>query len=75
MDGKPQGLCAVYRRTLADRILALLDAGERRVTALLDAVHVRYLDAEELRGIDPELRSFRNVNTPDEYQAWLRSRG
>jgi len=73
LDGRPQGLCAVYRRGLADRMLLLLDAGERRVSALLDAVRVRYLDADELRRVDPELRSFRNLNTLEEYRAWVKS--
>ena len=27
----------------------------------------------ELFAVDPELRSFRNINTPADYQAWLRS--
>ena len=73
LDGKPQGLCAVYRRSLAKRIEAMLDTSERRVTALLEVVRVRYLDGAELRRVDPELRSFRNLNTPDEYQDWVTS--
>jgi molybdenum cofactor guanylyltransferase len=73
LDGQPQGLCAVYQRALVDRILVMLDAGERRVSALLDAVRIRYVDADELRRVDPELRSFRNLNTPEEYRAWVTS--
>ena len=73
LDGRVEGLCAVYRRTLAARIVALIDTGERRVTALLDQIRVRYIGADELRRVDPELRSFRNLNTPAEYQAWLSS--
>lgn len=72
-DAQPEGLCAVYRRSLGPRIEALLEAGERRVTALLDAVDVHYVGTEELRRVDPELRSFRNLNTPAEYRAWLES--
>jgi molybdopterin-guanine dinucleotide biosynthesis protein A len=73
LDGRPECLCAVYRNSLAARILTLLDAGERRVTALLDGVRVRYVEAAELRRVDPELRSFRNLNTEDEYQDWVTS--
>jgi hypothetical protein len=29
----------------------------------------------ELRRVDPELRSFRNLNTPDEYTDWITSLG
>jgi molybdopterin-guanine dinucleotide biosynthesis protein A len=73
LDATPEGLCAVYRANLAPRMLAMLDAGERRVTALLDGIRVRYIEAADLRPIDPELRSFRNLNTPDEYEAWVTS--
>ena len=71
VDAEPQGLCALYERALAPRIEGLLVAGERRVSRLLAASNVRYLSAEELRVVDPELRSFRNLNTPADYQAWL----
>jgi molybdopterin-guanine dinucleotide biosynthesis protein A len=71
IGGEPQGVCAVYDRALASRIDSLLAAGERRVKALLAASNVRYITPEELRAVDPELRSFRNINTPAEYEAWL----
>jgi molybdenum cofactor guanylyltransferase len=71
IDEEPQGVCALYDRALASRIDALLVAGERRVKGLLAASNVRYVTAEELRAVDPELRSFRNINTPADYQAWL----
>lgn len=70
---QPEALCAVYRRRLVPRIEGLLAAGEHRVTALLGESNVRYVDAAELRMVDPELRSFRNLNTPEEYRAWLDS--
>lgn len=72
-SARPEALCAVYRRDLIARIETLLDAGEHRVRALLEASRVRYVHAEELRAIDPGLRSLRNLNTPEEYQAWLDS--
>jgi molybdopterin-guanine dinucleotide biosynthesis protein A len=70
---RPEALCAVYQRDLVPRIDALLDAGEHRVRTLLEASRVHYVGAEELRAVDPELRSLRNLNTPQEYQAWLES--
>jgi molybdenum cofactor guanylyltransferase len=70
---RPEALCAVYRRRLVPRIEGLLAAGEHRVTALLGQSNVRYVEAAVLRGVDPELRSFRNLNTPPEYRAWLDS--
>ena len=74
VDGEPEGVCALYRRALAPSIEALLIAGERSVRSLLARCAVRYLTAQELGAVDPELRSFRNVNTPADYAAWLKTR-
>ena len=71
LGSEPQGVCAVYDRGLAPRIERLLAAGERRLKMLLAASKVRYVTPDELRPVDPELRSFRNINTPAEYRAWL----
>lgn len=73
LDSEPQGVCALYDRELASRIEGLLAAGERRVKMLLAASRVRYVTVEELRAVDPELRSFRNINTPADYEAWLKT--
>ena len=73
LDSEPQGVCALYDRVLASRIEDLLTAGERRVKMLLAASNVRYVTPEELRVVDPQLRSFRNINTPAEYEAWLKA--
>jgi molybdenum cofactor guanylyltransferase len=71
-DHEPEGVCALYVRELAPRIEALLAAGERSIKSLLDRSAVRYLGSSELRAVDPELRSFHNINTPADYEAWLR---
>jgi molybdopterin-guanine dinucleotide biosynthesis protein A len=39
---------------------------------LLDAVPTRVVTEAELADADPGLRSLRNVNTPEEYEAALR---
>ena len=73
IDSEPQGVCALYNRALAARIEGLLATGERRVKMLLAASNVRYVTPEELRAVDPELGSFRNINTPADYEAWLKT--
>jgi molybdenum cofactor guanylyltransferase len=73
VNREPEGVCALYARTLASRIEALLGAGERSVKTLLAASNVRYVGSEELLAVDPQLRSFRNINTPADYQAWLKT--
>jgi molybdopterin-guanine dinucleotide biosynthesis protein A len=73
-EREPEGVCAVYRRELAARIEALLLAGERSVKRLLATSRVRYVPATELKVVDPELGSFRNLNTPADYKAWIKTR-
>ncbi|HEX3630221.1 MAG TPA: molybdenum cofactor guanylyltransferase [Candidatus Dormibacteraeota bacterium] len=72
VDRDPEGVCAVYRRGLAPKVEALLRSGRRSVKSLLDEVDCRFVADEELRAVDPTLRSFRNLNTPAEYEAWVR---
>jgi molybdenum cofactor guanylyltransferase len=72
-EDQPEGVCALYVRGLAPRIGALLDAGDRSIKSLLDRSTVRYVASDELRAVDPGLRSFRNINTPADYEAWLRA--
>jgi molybdopterin-guanine dinucleotide biosynthesis protein A len=72
-DQEPEGVCALYRRELAPRIAALLESGERSIKRLLERSTVRYVASDELRTADPELRSFRNINTPADYEDWLRT--
>ncbi len=63
----PQVLCAVYSRVILPLIEERLRAGRRDPRSLLDVASVRYMDEAQLRGIDPQLRSFINVNTPRDY--------
>jgi molybdopterin-guanine dinucleotide biosynthesis protein A len=73
-DQEPEGACALYVRELAPHIEALLKAGQRSIKSLLDRSIVRYVASDELRAVDPQLRSFRNINTPADYENWLRTR-
>ena len=66
-DPQPEPLHAVYGRSCLPSIEAALRAGRRRAVSFLEDVNVCYLDEDMLRRLDPELRSFRNVNTPDEW--------
>lgn len=66
VHGVPQVLLAVYPRSLLPTIEERLHAGRRDPRSLLEAAPVRYIEEARLRAIDPELRSFVNVNTPEE---------
>ena len=71
-DGHYHPLAAVYRTRVADQVDRLLAADRLRPFFLFEAVSTRTLTADELRRVDPELKSLRNLNTPEDYEAVLR---
>lgn len=66
----PQPLCAVYRRNVGQPAETLLRTGGRSLHDLLAAPILRVCHVPEwtLRGWDPALQSFENINTPEEYE-------
>jgi molybdopterin-guanine dinucleotide biosynthesis protein A len=68
-------LAAVYRTRVEAAIRHLLASNRLRPFFLLEQVRAREIDVGELRGVDPELQSLRNTNTPEEYRAALRAAG
>lgn len=63
-DRGPEPLLAAYRRRVLPKVTRLLGAGERRMTALLDALTVETIPEAEWRRLDPSGASVRNVNWP-----------
>ena len=66
-----QPLHAVYRRSLLPRLHAQLARGQLRPVAVYDTVRTRRVDPQEIRQLDPQGHSFRNLNSPEDYQAAL----
>lgn len=66
-------LAGVYRVNLADRVASLLEQDRLRPLFLIEESNSREIDVEELRDVDPDLDSLRNMNTPQEYRAILES--
>lgn len=62
-------LHAAYRRTCLPAIEAAISAGERRIISFFPHVRVRYITSAEIVSIDPNLHSFRNINTSEEWRA------
>jgi molybdenum cofactor guanylyltransferase len=62
----PQVLLALYPRSIIPFIEERIDQGRRDPRSLLEIAPVQYIQEEQLRRIDPHLRSFINVNTPEE---------
>lgn len=66
-----QPLFAVYRRSVAPLLRQQLERGELRPIFLYDKVRTRKVPAAEMLPFDPEGLSFRNLNSPEEYQEAL----
>ncbi len=67
-DGFLEPLHAIYRRGLLPVMEAQILKQDRRIRGLFDHIHVRYVTEEEIVRFDPLKRSFRNINTPEEYK-------
>lgn len=69
--GLPEPLHAVYHCRTLPVIGDSLRNGERQVGRVLERIRVRYLSDEEIAHYDPRMRSFKNLNTPEEYKEAL----
>ena len=68
-------LSAVYRPVLADHARRLLAEDRRRPLFLLEETKSLRIHVDELRDVDPNLDSLRNVNTPEDYDGVLKLAG
>ena len=75
IDGFPHPLSAIYRRTVLPHVESLLAQDRLRPVFLFDAVSTRRVKPDEMRVADPELKTLRNLNTPDDYRAALADAG
>jgi molybdopterin-guanine dinucleotide biosynthesis protein A len=67
VDEYEQPLHALYHQRCLAAIEEQLAGGQRRVISFMPHVRTRYVAEEELRTVDPHLRSFFNANTPEEW--------
>jgi len=75
VDGFPHPLSAVYRRDTLPSVESLLERDQLRPVFLFDSVRTRRVQAEEMATADPELRTLRNLNTPEDYAKALADSG
>ena len=75
IDGFPHPLSAVYRRTTLPHVEALLAKDKLRPVFLYGAVPTRRVLPSEMRSVDPDLDTLRNLNTPEDYQDALARAG
>jgi molybdopterin-guanine dinucleotide biosynthesis protein A len=66
-DGRPRPLPMVLRRRPAEATAAqLIAAGERRLGALPEGLRSHVLDGTVWRALDPDARTMRDIDTPDD---------
>jgi molybdopterin-guanine dinucleotide biosynthesis protein A len=68
-------LAAVYSKTVLPHAERLLAEDRLRPVFLFEAADTRVIAEEELRDVDPELASLRNLNQPEDYQTALAEAG
>jgi molybdopterin-guanine dinucleotide biosynthesis protein A len=70
VGGSAQPLCAIYTRGAGQTAAALMQKGGRSLHELLATPKLRvcYVAEDTLRAWDPALRSFENINTPEDYE-------
>jgi len=66
--GYLEPLHAFYHRRLLPVIEERLRQDSRQIRGIYDEAHVHYVTETELDRYDPERRSFKNLNTPEEYK-------
>ncbi len=74
IDGFPHPLSAVYRRSTLPAVEALLAADRLRPVFLYEAVRTRRVRPDEITA-DRELKTLRNLNTPEDYRQALADAG
>lgn len=68
-------LAAVYRTSVLPRIEELLAADRLRPLFLFEQCKTREVAVDELLGVDPQLKSLRNINQPADYVSALQEAG
>lgn len=62
----PEPLHAVYNRSCLESIEDKIQRGQLKTISFYETVTVRYVERSEIIPLDPNGRSFSNINTPDE---------
>jgi molybdopterin-guanine dinucleotide biosynthesis protein A len=63
---KIEALHALYDKRCLPSIRGLIDSREFQAVKFFDRIRVRYVGEDEVRACDPHLRSFYNINSPQE---------
>lgn len=66
LDGRPEPTHAAYSKVCLPAIEARLEAGDLKIARFFDDVRVKYVSQRRVEEIDPDRRSFFNVNTEED---------
>jgi molybdopterin-guanine dinucleotide biosynthesis protein A len=64
--GNLEPLHALYGKSCLSSIKKLIEAGEYQIFRFFHDVSVRFVEEKEIRRYDPDLRSFYNINRPQQ---------
>lgn len=67
-EKNPQPLLGIYSKRIAESMEQNINNGERSLREFLHGIELCYINEEEVRNIDPEGRSFVNINTIEDFQ-------
>lgn len=75
-DGRPQPLCALYRRTpCLPAVLDAIRSGDGSLRWLLRQIRTRLVPFSEFASLEHARRLLTNVNTPEEYRSVVEESG
>lgn len=69
LHGHAETLHTIYRQTCLAPIREQIESGNLRISAFYDRMRVHYVETAEVQRFDPDLRSFVNLNTPEDLAA------
>jgi molybdopterin-guanine dinucleotide biosynthesis protein A len=75
IDGFAHPLSAVYCRSSLPHVEQLLAQDRLRPAFLFDVMRTRRVTPDEMKAVDPELRTLRNLNKPEDYTNALKELG
>lgn len=67
IGNRPEPLHAVYGPAVAKAARTQIARGQLKIALAFEGLDIVWVPEADLRRLDPDLRSFRNVNTPEDY--------
>src|SRR5208337_1855100 len=71
IDDLLEPLHAVYRKGIIPVIEGRIRKDDQRIRSMFGVLRVRYVQKEQIDCFDPERKSFKNLNTPQDYEEAL----